>query len=182
MASSPPGQNPLLSAWGSIQQAMRDPELRSRPGGVTQYVWEAWKQSWLGRGLQPPPATIQQMNALMGQAGRQRQAETNLNAAINTFKLSGRDQALTAMHVSPDIDSRSAAFQPMGPNYRVRFSSTFIVEGLAQELHFTWEPGLTLPASVGELLDALTDADTGFGEDYGITFVGLGGSISITTV
>lgn len=171
----------LMSMWGHAQSAYRDPTLRAAPGGVTQYLWEAWKQSYLARGEQPPKVTIQDMNRLVSQAGQQWRSEQRLNASINVFRTTGLDQAITAEHVTPDVDSRSPSQQPLGPNYRIRFDATYLIEGVAQELTFTWEPGIQAPTSVGDLLDGLTEAGEGFAEDYGTDFVGLGGNISITS-
>lgn len=171
----------LLNLWGHAQNAYRDPELRARPGGVTQFLWETFKQTYLARGQQPPAVTIQDMNRLVSLAGQQWRAERRLNGAINTFRTTGLDQALTAEHFAPDIDSRSPSQQPMGPNYRIRFNATYLVEGVAQELHFTWDPGLAAPVSTADLVGGLEEAGMGFAEDYGHTFVGLGADVSVTT-
>lgn len=182
MADLTEGQQNLLTIWGNIQQAVRDADLRARPGGVTQYVWEAFKQSYLARGENPPKATIQDMNRLMASAGRQQRADSVLSNAIQDYLNRGIDRALTSEMFAPDIDSRALNEQPLGPNYRIRFGTQMEVGGEQMDLTYTWSPGISPPTSISDLLGGLTEVGAGNADDYGSEFLGLTYDVSISTV
>lgn len=181
MSSAPPGPD-LTFLWGIVGRAVRDPELRARPGGVVQNVWNAYQQTYASQGLAPPRLTIQQLNPLISTAAKQAQAEINLAQSIATYRATGFDQALTAAHIAPDIDLRSGAGTITPAFYRVRFESV-LGQGADQASRYvTWSPELNLPASVSGLLGAITEAGAAAAEDYGEDFAGLGDLISITAI
>jgi hypothetical protein len=188
MAELSPGAQNLAAIWGSIQAAIRDPQLRAQPGGVTQYVWNAYQQSYLSRGETPPPATIRDMNTLMSAAGRIAAAERNLAPALDTFRQQGIDQVLTGAMFAPDLDARSPAQQPFGPTLRVRYEVQALVDGQPETFFLTHSPGLDTPQTVSELLDQLAESaqtqlenDSPFGPDFGVEYQGLGDVVSITS-
>lgn len=177
-----PGQQALSSLWGALSAAFRDPALRSRPGGLTQYAWEAFRQSYLSRGETPPPATLQDMNGVMSRIGQEYRASVQAASALASWVAGGRDSTITSSMFAPDVDSRALQDQPLGPNYRVRFEVTFNIEGESIPQWLTWSPGLSLPASMSHLEGVLTEAAGSLAQDYGYEFEGLTGNLSITTV
>jgi hypothetical protein len=180
--SSPPGGADLTYLWGIVNRAVRDPELRSRAGGVVQNIWESYKQTYTSAGLTAPTLGIMQVNALVATAAAQARAEIELGRSIATYKTTGLDQAIMAAHIAPDIDLRPGAGTIHAPHYRVRIEARVGVEGETMSRYLTWSPELDLPASVGSLLTAAEEAAMGAAEDYGEDFVGLGDLISITAV
>jgi hypothetical protein len=180
--SSPPYEPNLQLLWGTIQRAVRDPELRARPGGVVQNVWESYKQSYVAAGGIPPPLGIQQVNPLVSLASAQVRAERELAASIATYKATGFDQAITAAHIARDIDWRPGAGEVVPAFYRVRFQSEISVEGESMSRYVTWSPELNLPASVSGLLSVLEESAAAAAEDYGEEWSGLGDFVSITAI
>lgn len=176
------GARNIASVWTDIQRAVRDPELRSTPGGITQYVWNAYQQSYLAQGLNPPPATIQDMGQLVSIASAQARAESSLQRSIDTYQRTGLDQALTADHFAPDINARELGSVPGGPDLRVRFAINLVSEGSAVTQWLTWDPGINQPQSVSGLLGGLEDAGRAAAEDYGNEYGGITGDISIATI
>lgn len=174
------GPQPDLSRlWGIVQRAVRDPELRSRPGGVTQNIWSAYQQAYLSAGQAPPRLGLQQVNRLVATASAQARAERALGASLETYQRTGLDQGIVAAHIGPDIDSRTGAAAQAQPLYRIRFETRVMVEGELVSRYLTWTPELALPGSVSGLLAALEEAGAAAGEDYGEEFQGLGDYFSI---
>lgn len=181
MSSKPPGPD-LTYLWGIVNRAVRDSELRGRAGGVTQNVWESYKQSYLDRGEAPPPLSVRDVNPLISTAAAQYRAEARLSDSIATYRRTGLDQAITAAHIAPDIDQRPGAGAVSPAFYRVRFGSQLDIEGEPITRFVTWSPQMNLPASVSGLLSALNEAAAAAAEDYGEEYVDLTGFVSITAV
>lgn len=179
--SSNPGPD-LSRLWGIVQRAVRDPELRSRPGGVVQNIWASYQQAYLSAGEAPPTLGVQQVNRLVSTAFAQVRAESELARSTATFRSTGMDQAITAAHIAPDIDTRAGVVGSTGATFRVRFQYQVNVEGEALTRYLTWTPALDLPSTVGDLMDALEEAALAAAEDYGEDFGGLGDLASITAV
>lgn len=181
MSSKPPGPD-LSYLWGIASRAVRDPELRARPGGVTQNVWEAYKQTYLDRGEVPPPLSIRDVNPLISTASAQYRAESSLAKSIDTYRRTGFDQAITAAHIAADIDQRGGAGAVSEPFYRVRFTSQLNIDGEPMTRYVTWSPQMNLPSSVSGLLGAINEAAAAAAEDYGEEYGGLGDFVSITAI
>lgn len=181
LSGPPPGPD-LTFLWGIANRAVRDPELRARPGGVVQNVWEAYKQTYLDRGEVPPPLGIRDVNPLISTASAQYRAETQLANSINTYNRTGLDQAIGANHIAADIDRRAGAGDVSPAFYRVRYSSLINVDGETMTRFRTWSPQMNLPNSVSGLLSALDEAARADAEDYDEEHAGLGGLISITVI
>lgn len=181
MAANPPGPD-LTFLWGIINRAVRDPELTSRPGGVTQNVWESYKQAYASTGEAAPRLGILQVNPLVALAASQYRAEQSLAASVDTYRRTGLDQAITAAHIAADIDRRSGAGNVSPAFYRVRFSSKINVEGESMSRYVTWSPQMAMPTSVSGLLSSLNEAAAAAAEDYGEEFDGLGDFVSITEI
>jgi hypothetical protein len=178
VSSQPPAD--LRTLWGIVNRAVRDPELRARPGGVVQNIWESYKQSYVGTGATPPRLGIQQVNPLVSMAAAQARAELELSRSIQTYNRTGLDQAIIGAHIAPDIDSRARSGGAVADFHRVRFSIGLNVEGERMERIVTWSPELNLPSTVSGLLEALTEAGSAAAEDYGEDFTDLGELVSIT--
>jgi hypothetical protein len=181
VSANPPGPD-LTFLAGIISRAVRDPELRSRAGGVVQNVWQSYQQAYLSSGTTAPPLGIQTVNRLVATYAAQARSELALGESIATFRATGLDQAITAAHIAPDIDRRPGAGETTPAFMRVRFQVNVGVEGEPMSRYATWSPELNLPASVSGLLDALEEAAAAVAEDYGEEFGGLGDLISITAV
>jgi hypothetical protein len=184
--SSPPYSPDLTYLWGIVNRAVRDPELRSRPGGVTQNIWQSYQQTYLSQGLTPPALSIQTVNSLVQTAAAQARAEAALQEARSIFRRTGFDQAITADQIASDIDRRPGAGETSPAFHRVRFDINVNVGGLDLTHPMTWSPELNLPATVSGLLDALEEAAQAAIEENsplaGAEFQSLGDFISITAV
>lgn len=179
--SENPGPD-LSRLWGIVQRAVRDPELRSQPGGVVQNIWASYQSAYLAAGEAPPTLGVQQVNRLVSTAFAQVRAERELGRSIETFQNTGLDQVITGAHIAPDIDARAGVVGATGATFRVRFEYQINMEGEPMTRYITWTPALALPSSVGDLMDALEEAAMAAAEDYGEDFGGLGGLVSITAV
>lgn len=180
------GEPDLTQLWGIIQRAVRDPELRSRSGGVVQNVWESYKQAYVAAGVQPPRLTVQQVNPLVAIASAQVRAEQRLATTIASVRSGGPEQAITAQHIAPDIDSQRGAGSTLPASYRVRFDVDLNVDGIRMSHTLTWNPEISLPATVSSLLDALDEAARAAVENdspvIGAEYLGLGDYVSITAL
>lgn len=172
----------LTQLWGIVQRAVRDPELRARPGGVVQNIWSSYQQAYLAAGETPPVLGIAQVNRLVATASAQVRAERELARSVETFRSTGLDQAITAGHIAADIDTRAGVVGATGATFRVRFEYQINVEGEGLTRFLTWTPALNLPATVGGLLDSIEEAARAAAEDYGEDFADLGDLVSITAV
>ena len=180
MSAQPPPD--LRSLWGIVNRAVRDPELRARPGGVVQNIWESYKQFYVGAGLVPPPLGVQQVNTLYSIAAAQARAELELSRSIQTYNRTGLDQAITGQHIARDIDSRTLGGGAAPAFHRVRFGIQVDAGTGPIDRYVTWSPELNLPGTVSGLLDALTEHGAAAAEDYGEDYIGLGDLFSITEI
>ncbi len=172
----------LQQLWGIVNRAVRDPELRARPGGVVQNVWESYKQAYVSVGLPPPRVGLQEVNKLVATASAQVRAERSLASSIEITRRTGLAQGITSAHIGPDIDTRAGVAGTAGATFRVRFESRIGVEGTEVKRYLTWTPALSLPTTTTDLLAALDEAAAAAAEDYGEDYAGLGDLVSITAV
>ena len=184
---APAGGPDLTQLWGIVQRAVRDPELRARGGGsVTQNIWESYKQAYVGAGLTPPKLSVQQLNPLVATASAQVRAEMNLAQTVGVVRGGGPEQAIAARHIAPDIDSQRGAGSTLPASYRVRFDVDLNVDGIRMSHTLTWNPEISLPATVSSLLDRLDEAARAAVENdspvIGAEYLGLGDYVSITAV
>ena len=181
MAAVPP-RSDLLQLWGLVTRAYHDPELRVGRGRIIQNIFASYQQSYLQAGLAPPSLTLQDVNRLSSVAGAQYRAEQALARDLRVSQRTGLDVGLTAEYMARDIDTSPGAGFAYPGSMRVRFSIRTEVEGQPLERIVTWQPGLEGPDSVQSLQEQLEAAGSGFAEDYGEDFLGLGDFISITYV
>lgn len=179
MSSNVPGRQ-VFSVVGFLEQGVRDPELRARPGGVTQFVWESYKQKYLEAGQEPPPLGVQMVNRLYSVAAEKYRAERELGGAIETFRRTGLDQALTGRMFARDYDTPGGALPGSDRPIRVRFGVQVSYYGETYTRYLTWEPGLEVPQSTSGLLDALADVGASRLEQYGEEFDALSDEVSLS--
>lgn len=177
-----PSRPDLLQLWGIVSRATHDPELRSRPGAVTQNIFNAYQQSYLEAGQQPPALSIFEVNQLRSLASRQYLAERNLAGAIDVYQRTGFDQAIDSTMLAPDIDTGPGAGYAYPGQTRIRFQITTEVDGVPVTRWVTYMPGIEGPSSVASMMDMLDVAGEGFAEDYGEVYSGLGDQFSVTYV
>ena len=172
----------LFQLWGKVNQAIRDPQLRAKAGGVTQFIFESYKQSYAATGQAPPSLSIFDVNPLVSLAASQFRAETQLLGAAGTFQATGLDQAITGSMIANDIDSRGLLGIVAQPSYRVRVGALVTAEGEQIHQFYTFSTGLSAPSSISQLLDQAAQAAQGFASDYGLQFNALSGYMSVTMV
>jgi hypothetical protein len=181
LAEIPPRAD-LFQLWGIVNRAVRDPELRARPGGVVQNIYAAYQQGYLRAGVEPPRLVPSDVNPLYSRAAAIYRSERELAAAVGIWKTTGLDQALTGDMMARDVDAASLSQTIRGPIPRIRYEVDYLVEGESMRFIHTWHPGLDMPQSVSELLDSLESTGTEEAANYSAEFEGLGDLISITTV
>lgn len=170
----------LASLWGSAVSAWSDPALRSRPGGAVQYLWGAYNNA-VGAGyIDPVPGAFGLMNQLSSAAAKVAGSTIRLQEAIGQVQAGAPDIAITAAHWAKDIDHNGVAVSPFEGTARVRVQADVTAGGIGLSQWFTWRPGLDMPQTVGGLIDALGTVLQGFGEDYGLDSIDLGGVVSVT--
>lgn len=153
--SRPPLQVPLDTYWGIIQAGARARQTTAALWLSVRYASEVANEV-LG------PGSFQRMNQLRALAGSQIRADAAL-ARLTA------DQTIGADHIASDINSRDQAARNLTPRYRVAFdvTGTEITTGARTTLRLTDTFGRNLPATRGNLEDALSIEAPAMGEAYG---------------
>lgn len=164
--------NPFAQRFGTFQAAVNDPVVRATPGGVQQYVWQDLKNYYLSRGEPLPPGAFGAVNQLLSLAGQQRQAAANLSKAINTVETTGLDQGVLSPMIAPHLDTRNIQDMALGPQHRVVYQTTELVEGEPVLSYRTHDFGYDLPQSISALTDVTESAAQVSAADYGYEWGG----------
>jgi hypothetical protein len=175
---------PFAKFWGSAVAAWNDPELAKGGGSKVQFIWQSIQQDALARGETLPSGGFQQVNALLSASARVNRAQLQLGQDTVRVNRSGVDQAITAAHIAPDIDSRALDAMPAGPNYRVKFRVDATAGGIPMTPWLTWSPGANLPATINGLFDSLDIVAQGFTEpnaSFPVDELSLTGDVVITS-
>lgn len=163
-----PRQTKALFYWGTIQRAAAEHMS-------TAELWAAIReQSGTSRG-EPIGFTAADISTLRGYAGRIEQRAQALGAL-------SRSDAITADVVGLAPYARGLDQRNASPEYHVRFVLTTVDSAGNQD--FRWATSRyrgTLPATMGDLLDSLTNDAIGISQGYGVNFAGLD-SVQILSV
>lgn len=171
----------FAKTFGFLVGHYSDPAVRATPGGFQMAVWQTYYDAVQSWAVPPPTISLQTMGHYVSAAAAVARSSMTLQNAIRQVGLTGIDQAITANMVAADIDARSVDQQPLGPNLRVRFQADITLGGIPTSQWFTWESGLQGPQTVQQLLDAIDAAGQAFGQQYNVTYEGLGAAVQITT-
>lgn len=172
------GRGDFLTLWGVARGAVELPELRGNRNRATQYIHNAYRQSYLQRDLEPPPLSIQDVNQVISLAFDQRQARQELDRARRQLSQTGIDTALTPAMRAPDIDAKPGAQNIRPAKLRIRIGFTTTEETLPTQW-VTRELELGEVSQVSELEDLAEEYAASRAADYGLDFDGLD-SIEIT--
>lgn len=171
--------NPFAQQFGYFQAAVNDPEVRARPGGVQQYVWQAVTNEFAARGEPLPQGSFQAVNQLLSLAGQQRRASMALAQGLGLAERSGLDQAVTGEMISSHLDARPLGEQGLGRGYRAVYLSKEIVDGEEVLSYRTHDFGPDLPQSVSGLQATIDEAAQLEASDYGYEWGGMATPVSI---
>jgi len=163
-------QVPLDTYWGIIQSG-------ARARLTTAELWLAVRHSTDLAGETLAPGSFQRMNALRGLAGAQMRADRFL-AGLE------RGAAVTRASIALDINSRDALARSLSPRFKVAFDvmGTTISTGEQVTLRLTDTFGPTLPATIGDLEDALGLDARGLAQDSDLDLEEVVGNIGIREV
>ena len=171
--------NPLAGQFGYFQAAVNDPELRNRPGGVTQYAWAAVTQDFAARGEPLPAGAFQAVNQLLSLAGQQRRAQQELSAGLSRQEEGPFNQAILSNMAAPHLDTRALNEMVLGPQHRVVYITQDLVEGEPILSYKTHDFGYNLPQSIADLQAQVEDAAQITAADYGFGWGGVATPVGI---
>jgi len=162
-----PVTNPAPAGyWGIIQSA-------AAQRLTTAALWQQISAFEQAQGITRPGGLFQAVSQMRSLAVSQRRAGESFSAAAES-------DALTSAMIAQDINARPLGDQALSPLYVVRFEASVLTdEGQSTQWLSIMFQG-TLPATKGELLDAVTDAGLDLSTGYGSVFTGLTGGLSIT--
>lgn len=173
--------NPLSGYFGIFQAAVGDPAVRAQPGGIQQYVWQGLTNEFASRGESLPQGAFQHVNQLLSLAGQQRRAAQALAESFTVREQSGFEQALSANHLAPAIDTRALNEQVLGPQARVIYRASLLVEGEPVLQYYTHDFGYDLPQSLGNLQAQVEMAAQLVAADYEYEWGGEATPVSLQT-
>lgn len=168
----------FLRLWGIARTAVEQPELRGNRNLATQYIHNAYRDSYLERGEVPPPLSIQHVNELIALAFDQRAAKRELGTALDRLRREGVDTVLTPAMRAPDVDAEAGAGFVRPERLRIRIGFATTEETLPTQW-VTRELDLGEVSSVAEVQDLAEEYAASRAADYGLDFDGLD-SIEIT--
>lgn len=155
------GSQPLLFAWGAIEQATAN-------RATTAEVYQAIRDAAEAQGIPSPSIPLRAVNELRAYAAAIRNASTALSRAdVSTAMLSD--------YIAQAPWSRDLAAQNASPELQVRFQQSFVDEtGNA----FTHWRTLLIPGAAPETIQALYDhieaTAEALADEYGVTHAGIG--------
>lgn len=158
--------------WSAFVAAVYDPQVRATPGGVQQYVWQSLNNYYLSRGEAIPRGSFQAVNALLSLAGQQRNAGLNLSQSLARLERTGIDQAITAAHIAPAIDSTARPQTRFAPQFRAIYQTAQIIDGERQISTLTHDFSYDLPQSLSGLQAEIEAAAQLQAADYGYEWGG----------
>lgn len=176
-----PSRPDFFPLWGVVQAALNDPEVRARPGGVQQAIWQAYHENISQLPGEHPMLTIFQVNKLVSAAANIRGARGQLAGALARSASTGFPEALTGRMMAPDIDRGPGVGFTRSELMRARFTVNAVVGGIPSTMYLTYEPGTAPPEDTAALLADLEDVARSKAEEYGWEFAGLGDLVEITT-
>lgn len=165
--------------WAPFVAAVFDPEVRAQPGGVQQYVWASLNNYYASRGESLPKGSFQAVNRLLSLAGQQRAAQLSLSRTLAAVEQSGVDRMLAAQQIAPSVNARPLSQLALGPEYRVTYVSSHIVDGVPQRVTLTHDLGRDLPQSASQLRQVVEQAAQLQAADYDFEWGGIATPIAI---
>lgn len=173
-----PGRPDFLRLWSLARGAVERPELGGNRNRVAAYIHSEYRKSYTDKGQIPPPLSIFDVNPMVSLAYRQRLAKRTLGRAVDQYRASGLDTALTPQMRAPDIDAAAGAGYIRPEKLRVRVGFTTSEETLPTRW-VTKELDLGEVSQVSEILDMAEEYGAASAADYGLDYDGLDG-IEIT--
>ena len=174
-ALSDAGRN-AMAYWGTIQGAVSDRTS-------TADIWSAIKDAQASQPDKFGSVTVQGVNEIRSAAAAIRNTSESLSNARSVEESSGLPQSITGKMMTTVPWSRDQQVLNTLADYQVRFEALFTTPlGASASVMLTAKYGAgELPATVGELVDALGSYAPASGSLPLGTFEGVG-SMSITAV
>lgn len=160
MPELPASARRALTYWGSIQSSVSE-------RASTAQVWDAIRGAAAELGLDSPGVTVQGVNVLRGYAAAGRNSMEALSKAPDTAGIESR-------YVSAAPWGRSDREQNAVSRYQVRFEHVTLNEGQETTNWRTLMLTGDMPATVGDLRQAVDDAGNELADDYDLEHVGIG--------
>jgi hypothetical protein len=146
--------------WSAVQAAVR---VRA----TTAELWGVIRDYGAQQGISYPPNMFAEVNRLRSLAGGLRGASERLGRA------SGSD-AITSAMLAPTIYARAPNQRSASPLFHVRFEMTTRVGDQLQSGWYNMEYTGSLPGTVGQLMEDVSDIAQGLSTSYAVALVELG--------
>ena len=165
-----------MAYWGTIQSAVSE-------RATTAAIWDAIRGTREAEPGKYGPVTVQGVNEIRSAAAQIRNTSDSLGKARALEERTGLSQSITSRMMTTVPWSREGQVLATLADYQVRFEALFTTPlGRSASVMLTAKYGATeLPATVGELVDALGNYAPASGSLPMGTFEGIG-STSITVV